>query len=301
MAVSVEARYRGCLLGLACGDAVGTTVEFQPRGTFARVTDMVGGGVFHLQPGQWTDDTSLALCLAESLVERQRFDPRDQMERYVRWWKEGHLSSTGSCFDIGTTTVDALSRFLSTGEAYSGSRDPLRAGNGSLMRLAPVPMYFAPDRDAAVRYAAESSRTTHGCDEAVDACRFFADLLVRALDGAAKHELTGFAATLAPAIEALARGDYRQKTIEKIHGGGYVVHSLEAALWCFEQTEDFESAILIATNLGEDADTTAAICGQLAGAHYGVDAIPAGWLEKLAMRDRITELADRLREARAAV
>lgn len=299
MAVSVEARYRGCLLGLACGDAVGTTVEFQPRGTFTRVTDMVGGGVFHLQPGQWTDDTSLALCLAESLVERKRFDARDQMERYVQWWKEGHLSSTGSCFDIGTTTRDALSRFLSTGEPYSGSRDPLRAGNGSLMRLAPVPMFFASDRDVAVRYAAESSRTTHGCDEAVDACRFFADLLVRALDGAAKDELTGFAATLTPAIESLARGDYKQKTIDEIASGGYVVHSLEAALWCFEQTDDFEAAILTVTNLGEDADTTAAICGQLAGAHYGVDAIPAGWLEKLALRDRITELADQLREVGA--
>jgi ADP-ribosyl-[dinitrogen reductase] hydrolase len=277
VAVSVAARYRGCLLGLACGDAVGTTVEFQPRGTFARVTDMVGGGIFHLAPGQWTDDTSLALCLAESLVERQGFDPRDQMERYCRWWKEGYLSATGTCFDIGSTTVDALSRFLATGEPYSGSQDPLRAGNGSLMRVAPVPMYFAPDRDAAVRHAAESSRTTHGCDEAVDACRYFADLLVRTLDGAGKSELFGFeAGPLAPAIEAIASGDYREKAVDDIHGGGYVVHSLEAALWCFAQTDDFETAILTAVNLGEDADTTAAICGQIPGAHYGVDAIPDG-------------------------
>ncbi|MHC4974674.1 MAG: ADP-ribosylglycohydrolase family protein [Planctomycetota bacterium] len=298
MAVSAEARYRGCLLGLACGDAVGTTVEFQPRGTFEHVTDMVGGGVFHLEPGQWTDDTSMALCLTESLLERKRFDPRDQMERYCRWWKEGYLSSTGTCFDIGSTVADALTRFLASGDPYSGSKDPLRAGNGSLMRLAPVPMYFAADRDAAIRYAAESSRTTHGCDEAVDACRFFADLLLRALEGAAKNDLTGFEGTLTPAIRSLARGDYRQKTVDDIHGGGYVVHSLEAALWSFEQTDDFEAAILTATNLGEDADTTAAICGQLAGAHYGVDGIPSGWLEKLALRERITELADRLCQTR---
>ncbi|MHC4136638.1 MAG: ADP-ribosylglycohydrolase family protein [Planctomycetota bacterium] len=304
MAVSIEARYRGCLIGLACGDAVGTTVEFQPRGTFARVTDMVGGGPFHLEPGQWTDDTSMALCLAESLLECNGFSPRDQMERYCRWWKEGYLSSTGTRFDIGRTVADALSRFRATGEPFSGSRDPLSAGNGSLMRLAPVPMYYALDRAAAVRYAAESSRTTHGCDEAVDACRYFAALLVQALAGAGKDEVLEEDAAsfgdrpLAPAIRAIARGDYREKTADDIHGGGYVVHSLEAALWCFRQTQDFEEAILTAVNLGEDADTTAAICGQIAGAFYGVDAIPDGWLGKLVMRERIEVLADRLREAR---
>jgi ADP-ribosyl-[dinitrogen reductase] hydrolase len=304
VAVSVEARYRGCLLGLACGDAVGTTVEFQRRGTFTPVEDMAGGGPFRLAPGQWTDDTSMALCLAESLLEKNGFDPRDQMERYCRWWKDGYLSSTGSCFDIGATVSDALARFRATGEPFAGSRDPLAAGNGSLMRLAPVPMYFAPDRDAAVRYARESSRTTHGCDEAVDACRYFAGLLVRALDGAGKDELLSEEAAsvggrpLTSAIGSIARGDYREKTAEEIHAGGYVVHSLEAAMWCFAQTDGFEQAILTAVNLGEDADTTAAICGQLAGAHYGQDAIPDGWLEKLAMRERIEELADRLREAR---
>jgi len=304
VAVSVEARYRGCLLGLACGDAVGTTVEFQPRGTFARVTDMVGGGPFHLEPGQWTDDTSMALCLAESLLEKKGFDARDQMERYCRWSNEGYLSSTGVRFDIGLTVSEALSRFRTNGEPYSGSRDPLSAGNGSLMRLAPVALYYAPDRDVAVRYAAESSRTTHGCDEAVDACRYFAALLVRALAGAGKDELLAEDTDsfgdrpLAPAIEAIARGGYREKTADEIHAGGYVVHSLEAALWCFSRAQDFEEAILTAVNLGEDADTTAAICGQIAGAFHGVDAIPAGWIRKLAMRERIEELADGLREAR---
>jgi ADP-ribosyl-[dinitrogen reductase] hydrolase len=303
VAVSVEARYRGCLLGLACGDAVGTTVEFQPRGTFAPVTDMVGGGPFHLEPGQWTDDTSMALCLAESLVERKGSDARDQMERYCRWSHDGYLSSTGVRFDIGRTVADALARFRATGEPLSGSHDPLSAGNGSLMRLAPVALFYAPDRDAAVRFAAESSRTTHGCDEAVDACRYLAALLVRALAGAGKDEILAEDPDsfgdrpLAPAIKAIARGDYRAKTADVIHGGGYVVHSLEAALWCFSQTQDFEEAILTAANLGEDADTTAAICGQIAGAFYGVDAIPNGWREKLTMRERIEELADLLREA----
>jgi ADP-ribosyl-[dinitrogen reductase] hydrolase len=131
-------RSRGCLLGLAVGDALGTTLEFKPPGTFTPITDMLGGGPFNLKPGQWTDDTSLALCLAESLIECRGFNPKDQMERYVRWWKEGHLSSTGECFDIGNTTRTALSAFLKTGNPISGPTDAYSAGNGSLMRLAPA-------------------------------------------------------------------------------------------------------------------------------------------------------------------
>ena len=123
------------MIGLAVGDAVGTTVEFKAPGTFAPVSDMVGGGPFGLRPGQWTDDTSMALCLAESLIECGGFDARDQMERYVRWWREGHLSSTGKCFDIGNTTRAALSRFEKTGDPFAGSTEPNVAGNGSLMRL----------------------------------------------------------------------------------------------------------------------------------------------------------------------
>jgi len=146
-------RYRGCLLGLACGDAVGTTVEFSPPGTFEPVTDMVGGGPFDLEPGQWTDDTSLALCLAESLLERGGFDPVDQLQRYVRWWKEGHWSSTGRCFDIGMATRNALFRFQETGNPFCGSTDARSAGNGSIMRLAPVPMRFASQPVEAVRLA----------------------------------------------------------------------------------------------------------------------------------------------------
>jgi ADP-ribosyl-[dinitrogen reductase] hydrolase len=135
-------RFRGCLVGLAVADAVGTTVEFMPPGSFSPVTDMVGGGPFELAPGQWTDDTSMALCLAESLIECRGFDPGDQMRRYVRWHRDGHLSSTGRCFDIGITVAEALHRFASTGEPFSGSTDPMKAGNGSLMRLAPVAMFY---------------------------------------------------------------------------------------------------------------------------------------------------------------
>jgi ADP-ribosyl-[dinitrogen reductase] hydrolase len=160
----VRMRSRGCLLGLAVGDAVGTTVEFQTRGSFAPLADMVGGGPFGLKPGQWTDDTSMALCLATSLVECGGFDPGDQMERYCRWYEEGYLSSTGRCFDIGNTVRSALERFRRDGDPNAGSRDPRSAGNGCIMRLAPVPLFFFPGLDAAEHHAGESSRTTHGAD-----------------------------------------------------------------------------------------------------------------------------------------
>ena len=290
-------RFRGCLLGLAVGDAVGTTLEFKPRGSFAPITDMIGGGPFGLQPGQWTDDTSMALCLATSLIERRGFDPDDQMQRYVHWWREGYLSSTGACFDIGNATVTALRRYEQEGNPLAGSDDPHSAGNGCLMRLAPIPMFFAADIDAAERYAAESSRTTHGAAECLDACRLFARILVRALGGQSKEAvLLGDADTFdgRQQIAAIAHGKYRDKSENAIRGSGYVVESLEAALWTFATTESFEDAILRAANLGDDADTTAAICGQVAGAFYGGVGIPVRWLEKLAMGETIAGWADQL-------
>ena len=131
-------RYLGAMLGLAAGDALGTTLEFKPPGSFDPIDDMIGGGPFDLEPGQWTDDTSMALCLAESLIERRAFDPVDQLERYTRWYRTGHLSSNGRCFDIGNTVRDALDRFSRTRQPFCGSTSPRAAGNGSIMRLAPV-------------------------------------------------------------------------------------------------------------------------------------------------------------------
>jgi len=290
-------RFLGCLLGLAVGDAIGTTLEFKRRGSFKPITDMTGGGPFRLDPGQWTDDTSMALCLASSLVEKGEFDPADQMARYVRWKEEGYWSSNGRCFDIGNATAAALARFKRSGDPFSGSADPRSAGNGSIMRLAPVPMFFAADMAKAVHYSAESSRTTHAAAECLDACRLFGAMLVRALNGFAREEvLLGDARTFSgsPAVEAIARGDYRAKGETAISGSGYVVKSLEAALWCFDQTESYEQAVLRAANLGDDADTTAAVCGQIAGAFYGVTGIPQRWLGTLAMRGEIDALASKL-------
>ena len=184
-----EERYAGCLLGLAAGDALGTTLEFKQPGTFQPITDMQGGGPFALAAGQWTDDTSMALCLADSLLTCQRFDPTDQLQRYWRWYHEGYLSSTGVCFDIGSATRQALTQYHDTHEPFPGSTRPDTAGNGSLMRLAPVPMAYAHDAARALASCAESSRTTHGAITAVDACRYFGGLLVGALNGVDKGTL----------------------------------------------------------------------------------------------------------------
>ncbi len=291
-------RYRGGLVGLACGDAVGTTVEFSARGSFAPMTDMLGGGPFDLQAGQWTDDTSMALCLATSLVHCCGTDLDDQISRYVNGWQWGYLSSTGNCFDIGTTVRAALNRYLVTKDPVAGSTDPRSAGNGSLMRLAPVAMWFAPDIEAVRHNACLSSVTTHGAAEAVDCCAIYAELLSRALAGAPRDALLRAPAPdeASAGVRAIADGTYLDKTIDQIEGSGYCVQSLEAALWCFAKTDSFESAVLAAANLGDDADTTAAIVGQIAGAHYGIDAIPASWRDKLAMRDDIDALARALFE-----
>lgn len=294
MDIEPSDRFRGCLLGLAVGDAVGTSVEFMPRGSFTPLTDMRGGGPFHLKAGQWTDDTSMALCLATSLVECRAFEARDQMERYWDWYRNGAYSSTGDCFDIGGATRQALQRYKTTDDPFSGSTDPYSAGNGSIMRLAPVVMAYYPHQQNIWHYAAESSRTTHAALECLDACRLLGDILYQALGGAGKAETllsTSPERLASEKIQSIARGDYREKTDANIRGTGYVVQSLEAALWCFWGTDSFESAILTAANLGDDADTTAAICGQVAGAFYGESGIPSRWLDKLAMRDEIESLA----------
>ncbi|NOQ94693.1 MAG: ADP-ribosylglycohydrolase family protein [Methylophaga sp.] len=296
--ITLNDRYQGCLLGLACGDAVGTTLEFKPRDRFKSITDMIGGGKFRLEAGQWTDDTSMALCLAESLIERQGFDAKDQMQRYWKWVNEGYYSCKPHAFGIGKTIINALLSFNKTGEAYSGSTSPTTAGNGSIMRLAPVVLYYYPDYEQSIYHAGESSKTTHGAEECVLACQLLASVIFNALAGKDKHT-TLFTHKLddekyPETISSLMRGDYCQKSRDEIKGSGYVIESLEAALWCFYSTDNFKDAILLAANLCDDADTTAAICGQVAGAYYGVKGIPQNWLDKLAMMDDIVDLSENI-------
>ena len=300
----LQARFRGALLGLAVGDALGTTLEFKQPGTFEPITDVIGGGPFRLPAGAWTDDTSMALCLAESLIETRRFDPIDQLQRYLRWYRDGHLSSTGHCFDIGSTTLAALHRFEQTGNPESGSTDPHSSGNGSLMRLAPVVLRYAANPEKAISYAAASSRTTHAAATAVDACRYLAALMLGAIWGARKDQLLGSQYTpvadlwdsqpLDHEIAEVAAGSFLARQPPEIRAGGYSVRTLEAALWAFAHSDTFADGALAAVNLGDDADTVGAVYGQLAGSYYGVRSIPKRWLDRLALRSTLCRYSENL-------
>lgn len=289
---AIRDRAIGALIGLAVGDAVGTTLEFKPRDTYPQLRDMVGGGPFGLKPGQWTDDTAMALALADSLQHDPNLDETDLMQRFVDWYQNGTYSCTGQCFDIGITTRQALARWQKTGDPFAGSTDPISAGNGSLMRLAPVAIRHFENRALLRDVAARQSRTTHAAPEAVDACVAYAEVLADAIAGAKRSEvLRSRGEAFAGKIGTIMAGSWRGKARDEIRASGYVAHALEASLWRVARSGDYRGAVLLAANLGEDADTTGAIAGQLAGALYGEAGIPATWREKLAWRPRLAEAA----------
>jgi ADP-ribosyl-[dinitrogen reductase] hydrolase len=292
---AVHDRAVGALLGLAVGDAVGTTLEFRSRDSFEPLTDMVGGGPFRLQAGQWTDDTAMALALADSLIACGTLDELDLMGRFVSWRVDGVYSCTGTCFDIGNTVSAALNRFKRTGDPIAGSTDPHSAGNGSLMRLAPVALACFRDRVKLADFASRQSRTTHAAPEAVVACELLADMLADAIQGLPRSEILRDRSNLpAGKIGEIAAGAWRGKLRPQIGSSGYVAHTLEAAIWSVARTTNFRDAVLAAANLGGDADTTGAVAGQLAGAIYGASAIPETWLMKLAMYREITCTGEQL-------
>lgn len=290
-------RARGCLLGLAVGDALGTTLEFKPRDSYDHISDMVGGGPFGLKAGTWTDDTSMALALGEALIHSASsglaFDPIEAQKRFVAWWREGAYSPTGECFDIGIATSQALSRYEATGDPISGSVDPRSAGNGSLMRLAPVAIWGMREKPSLVASVArQQSSTTHGAEACLEACDAYSLILRAAIHGADfETALTHANGEYGSVIGPIISGSWRGKQRHQISSSGYVAHSLEAALWCVASTDSFDDAVLLAANLGDDADTTAAITGQLAGALYGASSIRQSWLETLAWRETIGNLA----------
>ena len=300
-AIPPKDRYRGSLLGLAVGDAMGVPLEFEPPGKNPPVSKMTGGGAYNLKPGEWTDDTSMALCLAESLIHCGGFDPKDQLTRYCDWYHHGHLSSTGGFFDIGNTTRKALQQFEKTNDPFPGPKGERDQGNGSLMRLAAVPLAYAKTPARAIELSGESSRTTHGHPACVDACRYLGALIVGAVQGYSKEELLSplFSPVenywelhpLHDDIAVIARGSFRKKEPPEIRGSGYVVRSLEAALWAFARTDTFREGCLAAVNLADDADTTGGIYGQLAGAFYGIGAIPDEWRNTLVKRDLIEQFS----------
>ena len=286
MSDDLRDRARGALLGLAVGDAVGTTNEFKDYGEFPPLTDMVGGGAFRLNVGEWTDDTSMALCLADSLIECGEFNAADLLQRFSRWYRSGYNSHNGRCFDIGTTCSSAIIDFEREGQLKAPNMH-WAAGNGSIMRLAPAAIYWYDDEQKAIDLAVEQGATTHGADTCHEGCADLARMLVRLIND--------------PAEEVIDNVDSLQAIKPyQLNNSGWVVSTLAAAKWAFVTTDNFRDCILAAANLGGDADTIAAVAGQIAGAKYGMAAIPSEWLDKLAWRDHIVWLADELFNAGVA-
>lgn len=292
---SFDERAKGALLGLAVGDSLGAPVEFMARGSFPLVSEMLSGGKFKLKAGEWTDDTSMALCLADSLIQCQGFDAKDQLDRYLRWAETGYRSCRPYSVGLGKTTIQSLGSYKKTGNIVSRQTAPRTAGNGCLMRLAPIPIFYNRCLEECITRAVQSANTTHGAEESLAATALMSYMMFLLFNGELvdKADLVSYnyGIKLPQSIAAIASGDFLNKSDAQIKGSGYVVESLEAALWCFISTDSFESALIRAVNLGDDTDTTAAICGQFAGAYYGIDAIPQRWRSVLAHGDEIESIA----------
>lgn len=289
-------RAQGALLGLAIGDAVGTTLEFQRRDQ-GQVSDMVGGGPFRLAPGEWTDDTSMALCLADTYASQGKFDFATFADAMVRWYRQGENSVNGRCFDIGNVTRRALEGWEAQGLGWMGNLEASTAGNGSLIRLAPTAIFRRHSLSATWWQSVTQSSVTHRAIEVSECCKLFGAQLHLALNGADKEEaLSPKVRPLQPRALIINAGEYKHKTREQIRSSGYVVDTLEAALWAVWNTDNFRDAILLAANLADDADSVAATTGQIAGALYGVSGMPPEWVAKVAWSQHIRGLARRLFE-----
>jgi ADP-ribosyl-[dinitrogen reductase] hydrolase len=299
----------GAFFGVIVGDAYGSQYEFKPRGTYEVSPDM-GPNVFGLPAGSFTDDASMMLCLAASLAELQCFDPVDQMVRYVRWWRDGYMSSSQKCFDIGHATRQALARFsirhtdwttrhgaVDATEAdgfcpYTGDSDELSSGNGGIMRLAPVPIWYAADAARAREMSVLSSKLTHASPECLDAAALMSDVIVHLINGGARDAMPlGPEHYDTPRVKALAAGAFRTKTAAQVRTTGYVIDTLEAALFALHTTASFEEGMVMLAGMGGDVDTVCCVFGQIAGAHYGLCAIPPRWPSALQRQGLLWDVA----------
>jgi ADP-ribosyl-[dinitrogen reductase] hydrolase len=276
---ALRERFVGTLLGLAVGDAVGAATQYRRPGTFTPVGDMIGGGPFDLPRGAWTDDTAMALCLAESLLESEGFDARDQVQRYTRWQEDGYLSSTGQCIGITANTSRSLAIAKWRRVVYPGSHDPEQLDPEPLSRIAPIALYYLSSVDTTQQQASESSRTTCQASPVLEACRLMGRGMHAALSGQSKAKIISEAGGTS---EAAAQFN------------NTAAAALAAALWALHSTDNFRDAVLRAANVGGNSDVVASVCGQLAGAHYGFSAIPPSWRNGLMQKDLIETYADRL-------
>ncbi|WP_273838043.1 ADP-ribosylglycohydrolase family protein [Halococcus sp. PRR34] len=294
-------RAEGVLLGLACGDALGRPVEFRSPGAieaeYGTLREMVGNGTHGKPAGTITDDTEQALCIARSLVERGEFDPEDIAERFVAWYN-------GGPFDIGIMTADALRR-IDDGASWDDAGQDVwevkpegsNAGNGSVMRCAPLALAFADDWDTLQRVSRDSSRITHADPRCTHGCAALNLTIAALLDGD-EHPL-------ASALDALNRDapESLRDVLEPIPGGieagelsnsGFVLHTLQTGLYHALTADDTETAIVNAVNEGGDTDTIGAVAGAVAGARFGASAFPERWLDALMETDELRGLARKL-------
>ncbi|WP_342754837.1 ADP-ribosylarginine hydrolase Tri1 [Pantoea sp. MBD-2R] len=282
---------KGAFLGLAVGDAVGTTLEFQSRDV-ARVNDMVGGGPFRLKAGEWTDDTSMALCLAEACIESGRVDVNLFRDKLVDWYRNGSNSVNGRCFDIGYTTRFALEQYIKHGAAWFGNTERNTAGNAAIIRQAPAIIMNWRSLQRIYFATKSQSRATHGAVESFSACNYHGFLLHMLINGHDKQSVfSPHQFPLTARVLIINAGEYKLKARHQIRSSGYVIDTLEAAMWAVWNTNNFRDAILLAANLADDADSVAATAGQIAGALYGASGIPQEWLSKLAQKERIENMA----------
>jgi ADP-ribosyl-[dinitrogen reductase] hydrolase len=299
--MSIKDRVLGALVGLAVGDALGVPVEFKTRDQFAPVTGMRGEGSHHQPAGTWSDDTSMALCLADSLLA-DNLNLRSQMDHYCRWLDHAEWTAHGVMFDAGNRTTQAIRDYQRTGTFLYD--DENSAGNGSIMRLAPAPMFcHAKAQRIAEVYGEASSMPTHSDVRCLSASRWMSAWMWRAMNGADLSALLDAGdlgvRVSAPEIARVAAGSYRSLQRAQVKSSGYVVDTLEAALWALAHHTSFKETVLAAVNLGDDTDTVGAVAGQMAGALYGLSAIPPEWVHALARADEILALAERLYAAGA--
>ncbi|WP_172194972.1 ADP-ribosylglycohydrolase family protein [Saccharibacillus qingshengii] len=303
-----QSRLNGALLGLTAADALGVPVEFRPRTYLDAnpVTDMFGYGTYNQPPGTWSDDSTMMWCTVESLALQKECDTEDMAGRFVRWLTSGYMTPHGELFDIGNATREALERYRTEAvwARFAGLERESSNGNGSLMRILPMAFYVrgmeAAERE---RLVAEVSSITHRHPRSILACQIYVEIALRLLDGRSAGQACLEAAAAVrerhadhPELETFERvwnGSLAALKREDIRSSGYVVDTLEAALWCLLTTSSYREAALKAVNLGEDTDTTGAVVGGLAGILYGEAGIPAEWISQLAKLNELRALGGR--------
>ncbi|HQO76217.1 MAG TPA: ADP-ribosylglycohydrolase family protein [Candidatus Saccharicenans sp.] len=305
---SKEDKVLGGLFGLAVGDALGVPVEFTPRGELKRqpVTDMIGGGTHGQPPGTWSDDSSLAFCLAESLC--RGFDLHDIAHKFCRWLDEGYWTPYGEAFDVGGTTEEAISRLKEgVNPVEAGGRHEFSNGNGSLMRILPLAYYVEKmSQEEQFELTHRVSCLTHGHPRSQMACGMYIRYAINLLRGQEPEEAYKGMSTEAikyysrlpyrcelPHFSRILEANIQKLPEESIKSSGYVIDTLEASLWCFLNSKSYEETVLKAVNLGDDADTTGAVVGGIAGIYYGLVSIPKCWINTVAKKDDIIDLARR--------